>query len=556
MPSMPRGWPLALTLALVAAGCTTSDKTSSTGAGPLPPCTATATNVSLGVGAYAAYDITADSGCAVFPANASATDSAEYLVVVEAAGGAPGDSAAYQVAAEVAPPAAPARAALLAAPPRPSAQAAFDAFLDGRERRLPPPGPAAQLRLPAAAAGGPETAITPPVVGDLRQFKVCSDLACTAYKTVTARALTVGAHVALYIDTLAPPNGLSTADVDSLGTIFDQRVYPLDTTAFGRASDIDSNGVVIALLTPVVNALVTRTSCDTAGYVTGFFDAVDLDPSTAAQHNHGEVFYGVVPDPSGTVSCAHSVAAVTLQLPVTFAHEFEHMINFVQHVLVRGGPPEDTWLDEALAKYAEELTADSYLPGDSATWTYDVAAEFYNAFQYLVAPQQHFLVTPTDQSLPDVGAGWLFMRWLVDQMGAGLTRRLVQTTQTGTANVAAQTGLPFATLDERWALANWVSDLPNFTPPGELQYVTWPMRSIFAQLYVFDPVDFPRAFPLVPAAATPGTLNLTGSLRAGSGVYVLVHRAPRAGPDTLHVNPGRTPLPSSLVPQFAVIRLH
>ncbi|OYV66669.1 MAG: hypothetical protein B7Z72_10935, partial [Gemmatimonadetes bacterium 21-71-4] len=391
-----------LALAAPAAGCATRDNTV-TGHGPLPACATSASTVTLGVGAYTAYDIIADSGCVVFPANASTADSAEYLVVVQAAGGTPGDSAAYQLEAGLtAPRPAPAAAALLATGRRTSTQAAFYDFLRARGRRIAPA--AARAALQAAVAPGVAKVITPPDSGSLRQFSVCANLACSAYQTVTARALAVGAHVALYEDTLAPAGALSAADMDSLGTVFDQRVYPLDTTAFGRESDLDSNGVVIALLTPVVNGLVTAAQCNTTGFVTGFFDPVDLDPSTAAHHNHGEVFYGLVPDPAGRWSCPHPVSEIVQELPATFAHEFEHMINFVQHVLVRGAHQEDDWLDEGLAKYAEELTADSYLPRDSTTWSGIIANEFYNAYRYLDAPERHYLLTTTDTSLADVGA--------------------------------------------------------------------------------------------------------------------------------------------------------
>jgi hypothetical protein len=337
--------------------------------------------------------------------------------------------------------------------------------------------------------------------------------------------------------------------------VFDTRVYQLDTLAFGRESDNDSNGVVIVLLTNQVNKLVTASQCQTTGYVTGFFDSSDLDPLTAAQHNDGEVFYGLVPDPAGSLSCTHSVAEVDAELPTTFAHEFEHMINFVQHVLVRGGNEEDDWLDESLAKYAEELTADSYLPSDSSTWLDDMLENFYNAYQYLAAPDQHFLLTTTDQNLADVGAGWLYVRYLVDQNGIGITRRLVQTSLTGTTNVATVVGLPFATTVERWALANFVSDLPTFNAPGELQFTSWSFRFIYGQLTLVYPQVFQLAFPLVPALVSPGSTDLTGSLRAGSGIYLLVQQRPGGGADTVHVNAGGSPFPSTLVPQFAVIRI-
>jgi hypothetical protein len=69
------------------------------------------------------------------------------------------------------------------------------------------------------------------------------------------------------------------------------------------------------------------------------------------------------------------------------------------------------------------------------------------------------------------------------------------------------------------------------------------------------PQDFPRTFPLVPTVVKNGSLSLTGSLRAGSGLYLRVLQGPRGGADTLHVNAGVSPLPTMLVPQFAVIRI-
>ncbi len=549
-------------LAAVTAGCGARDNTTTHGA--LPACSSAASTVTLGVGAYTAYDITADSGCAVFPANGSTTDSAEYLVVVQAAGGTPGDSSGYQVEADrTALPSAPralaARTALTALTGftlgrrNHSAQAAFDRMLYQRARRLSLAAPAAAPR--QARSAGIIRAVVPPDSGTLRTFSVCANSTCSVYQPVTARALYVGTHIALYEDTLAPANGLSTSDIDSLESVLDTRAYPLDTLAFGRESDVDSNGVVMVVLTNVVNEQVTSAQCTSTGYVTGFFDAADLDPATAAQHNDGEVYFGLVPDPAGTLSCAHSVAEVVGETPPSFAHEFEYMISFVQHVLVRGGSQEDEWLDEALANYGVELTADSYMPADTADWFDDVFNNFYDAYQYLAAPDQQFLLATSNLSTADDGAGWLYMRYLVDQMGIGITRKLVQTPLTGTANVAQATGLPFATTVERWALANWVSDLPNFTPPGELTYSSYSFRYWFGLLNYNYGQYFPVAFPLVPIVVTSGSLNVSGSLRAGSGLYLLVHQPAGGGADTLHVNPGASPLPSSLVPQFAVIRL-
>src|SRR3989442_1036971 len=135
------------------------------------------------------------------------------------------------------------------------------------------------------------------------------------------------------------------------------RLYETDTLAFGGESDIDNNGMVIVLMTGKVNALVTSAQCNspTGGYVAGFFFGADLITTPPfATGNAGEIFYSIVPDPSGTLSCQHSVSAVTQLVPVTFVHEVQHMISFNQHFLVRGNFPEDLWLNEGVSHYAEE----------------------------------------------------------------------------------------------------------------------------------------------------------------------------------------------------------
>src|SRR5438093_11209401 len=94
------------------------------------------------------------------------------------------------------------------------------------------------------------------------------------------------------------------------------------------------------------------------------------------------------------------------------------------------------------------------------------------------SPQNYFLVdTVGIGGLANRGAYWLFVRYLVDQIGATLgskdsvTRRLDQTALIGPANVSnAAGGTAFPTILARWALANYVSDLPGFAAPPEMQY--------------------------------------------------------------------------------------
>jgi len=514
-----------------------------------------AATISLAVGGDTSIDPATDGGCVSFPANASTADSAEYLVIAQAAGGAAGATAAFQLrsAGFAALPAA-LPAVLPLASPRGTAAARFDHFLRqvGRRQAGPAPRP-----VPAARSLAPLGAAAPPVVGSLRTFHVCAALDCSSFQRVTGRVRAVGGHVAIYVDTLAPAGGLDSADMDTLQQVFDVHGYAVDTTAFGRESDIDSNGVVIALMTNVVNHLVTAAQCQSAGYVAGFFFAPDIDPFYAQDtlSNHGEVIYTVVADSAATLSCAHQRAEVKGVLPATLLHELQHLINYNQHVLVHRGNAEDDWLDEGLSKYAEELGGWSVGPS-APTFSDYVIGDFYDAYQYLRAPGAHFMLTTTDQNLADVGGGWLFVRYLVDQSGAGLTPRLVQTSLTGTANVAAHVGVPFPTLASQWALALWVSDLPGFTPPATLRFTTWSFRRTFASLYSQQPQAFPLPFPLVPPAVAGSAVSLSDTLRAGSGFYIRSLQGPRGAAFELRfLGPTGAALPAAIFPRPDVIRI-
>ncbi len=142
--------------------------------------------------------------------------------------------------------------------------------------------------------------------------------------------------------------------------------------------------------------------------------------------------------------------------------------------------------------------------------------------EYLLVPQSASGIPFDNGTLAEIGASWLFVRYAVDQYGDSLPRKLVQSSLTGSANVTAQMGQPFDAVVTRWALANWVSDLPGFTAPPELTYQSWHFRRTFASLNAQDALDFPRPFPLVPTTSAGSAVNVSGTLPAGSGAY---HRA-------------------------------
>ena len=523
------------------------------------PCTG-GTPVNLAVNQYVSLDAGVDSGCVEFPATSSIV---EYLVVPQLATGTPGQMTSVVLGGDTIRPPVPAPPVALTGAGGSAEQ--FHAFLRiGDERRSW--GFAPEPRSPVIAPSPAVITSGPPALNSLRTFMVCGKLDCSRFDKVGARVRALKAKVAIYVDTLAPAGGLDSTAIDSIAKVFDQRLYAVDTAAFGRESDIDTNTVVLVLMTNVVNKLVTASECDKSGFVAGFFFGADLDPAfrNDSRSNKGEVFYSVVADPQGTLSCSHTVAEIQAFLPVTFVHEFQHMISFNQHFLVRGNLPEDLWLNEGLSHYAEENGGRTFLP-DTATFCRYAFGDLYNASQYFTAPQNYVLVDSAGiGGLANRGAYWLFVRYLVDQIGPTLgskdsvTRRLDRTSLIGPANVSnAAGGTAFPTILTQWALANYVSDLPGFTAPPELQYTTWKFRTDYQTMRTACvTTQLPSQFPLAPAVVDASTAQVSGMLHAGSASYYRMQHAAGASKFTLlFSNSAGGALRTTLAPRLNVIRL-
>ena len=545
-------WPLLVTWA---AACSSGEGTQP----PLAPCTATSGGqISLAIAAYVAIDPTQTVGCAVFPANMTAA-TIEYLLVPQAASGVVDDSSSFLLrGAAVAAAAPPAAAPLVAEVP--GLQQRFDLSLRQAERQL-------ALRFPAQgrALQAPSAARAPPQVGDVRSFHVCGDTLCATHPTVSATAKVIGRRIAVFVDNAAADT-LATADLNGLAALVDTLLYPADTAAFGRESDVDGNGLVLVLMSPKINALTPKTVCPV--YIAGLFYGGDLLLGFPGGNN-AEIFYSIVPDPTGATSCAHGTDAVKHIVPVTFIHEFQHMISWGHHVTHGNGIPEDLWLNEGLSHYAEELGARLFVPQDTISFCYFIFGDVHNSAQYLANPESYFLVDSTGiGGLANRGAYWLFVRFLVDQFSAdtftasndAFTRRLQDPIHTGAANVMQATGASFASLVGRWALANYVSDLPGFNAPSTLQYVKWRFRSDYPTIHnacALVGSNFPSTYPLAPGSGDGSALSLAGTLRSGSGSYYLGQQPVGPAGFTLLFSTGTgTALRTSLVPRLNVIRIH
>ncbi len=515
---------------------------------------AAAGSIALEIGEYLSLSPTALEGCAIFPP--ASASGAEYLLAVQSVSGLAGDSASYRLRGIGASPSAPATPDG-AARSEPSYADRFHFRLREFERelaQLPPPGDGTAREAPAGI-------IKP---GVERIFRVCSDVSCQGeFATVRAEAKYVGRHAVIYQDLNAPAGGLGPDDFDGLGEVFDLELYDVGTRAFGAESDIDGDDRVAILLTPVVNSLTEVASCDDS-FIAGFFLALDINPGSVGdpRSNQAEVFYSIVPDSVGEFTCKFTADQVRRQVPVTFIHEFQHMINFHQHVMLRGGVPEEVWLNEGLSHLSEELAALHFLAqGDTTGFQRFAVGNLINAYDYLLEPGDVF-VLPGEGSgtRQERGAAWLFLRWVVDQFGEDVVRRMSETGATGSDNVGSVAGASFGQVLSQWFLANWVSDLPDSiladsVKPDRLKFSSWRFRITFASFNEQLEDRFPKAFPIDPRLLSTAGFDQVRMLRGGSGDYYRVVQPPNdAGFVATFTQPSGQALVDA-VPRLNVIRI-
>ena len=517
----------------------------------------------LSAGQFVILDAT-EQACVRIPGAASVE--AEYLYVALSGDGTVSDTGtapAYELQSALSPSASVARLGLASLHKARSPAAAFHDMLRERERTMAQQHPAAGVSRARASAS---VVSVPPVVGSVRTFDVCANTTCTSFVQSTATAKVVGQRVAIYLDDAAPA-GFTQTDMEEVGALFDAHLHAIDTTAFGSESDLDQNGVVIVLLTQHVNDL--SPDCNTTkSLVLGFFFGLDLYPVQDPAHsNDGEVFYAAVPRQDMPNCSFYTKEEVTQSLPAVFIHEFQHMISFNQHVLVRGGNTEETWLNEGLSHYAEELggreVPDNFCPAFTQCEDEFLQGDISNAYEYLNDPEATFLVAPSGSggTLEERGAAWLFVRWLGDHFAATqplapeVTRGLLLTNLTGAANIEHVTGEDFPTLVTQWQMANYVTNLPGFAPSSNrLRYTSFNLRALYA---ANSPVPFEKPYPLTPDSVKDGIYDRTGVLRGGSGRHVRIIQPVGSGEVAfiLTDGAGSIPLVSNVVPRIGLVRV-
>ncbi|MEP7000757.1 MAG: Ig-like domain-containing protein [bacterium] len=385
-----------------------------------------------------------------------------------------------------------------------------------------------------SAAGIPGTA----QVGDLVTLNVSAN-SCSNPTNHALRVAAIGTKSIVLADTLNPANGFTSADYQRIATRFDTLVYPLDVGAFGAPSDIDNNGRVAILFTRSVNE---QTPANSSFFVGGFFHPRDLYPKTAANpqdacatSNEGEMFYMLVPDPTGIVNGnAHTTGFVDSLTTGIVAHEFQHLINGSRRFYINTAANdfEETWLNEGLSHIAEELLyyrESGFTPrmnlNDTTIrilnrptypiWKNDAASNFSRFLQYIRAPNSN---SPfgNDDELETRGATWSFLRYAADRLGTtdgNIWQRFDDATVTGLATLTSVFGTDPIPLIRDWTVANYVDDLGVSSDP-RFMHKSWNYRDIFTKTFLNIPT-YPLPINSLADGATKSFL-----VRGGSAAYV------------------------------------
>ena len=315
-------------------------------------------------------------------------------------------------------------------------------------------------------------------IGTTRSFAFDAFGKVTTDRTLTATLVATSDRAIAYVDVAMPDTiNLTTAQIQTQIDRFSSSTYPTVTSVFGNGSDVDNDGKVIFLYTSLVAEV---------GGVAGFYSASSVLPQN--QGGNGNVADLMYINPTTEADVYESL----------LAHEFQHLVSFNQHVLVRNGEGEDSWLNEGMSHVCEDLV-DQHVQGGNR----DLIERL------LDAPNNYSLTAQASFSTGVRGAAYMFARSLIEEYGSDVPSRLVQTDKIGIANVENMAGQPFATIFDKhlarlFLSGSGLNSTHNYTPTF-LSETTTGGRSI----------PPPREF-----AISPEGLSVSGNIKPLSAAYL------------------------------------
>lgn len=250
--------------------------------------------------------------------------------------------------------------------------------------------PRSQLLVPSSRT--PKFGSTPPQVDDLIDIQVA--LGCTGTPDIRKARIEAVSPVEpgkprLYMaqevvfNTIsgvwqsAVPGSYTRLAYESLQKAYDTPVgttspsYPIDGTTttsnsgardvlidnYGPGTDVDGNGGVIVFFTRRMNEASPPASAAVPAARFLSRDLLSAAPGSCPLSNEGEILYALMPDPTGSVnSNVRTIAFVTGNIIRNLAYQMVRLTSSGRRLYAPASlPPEETWLEEALAWTSSEL---------------------------------------------------------------------------------------------------------------------------------------------------------------------------------------------------------
>ena len=316
-----------------------------------------------------------------------------------------------------------------------------------------------------------------------------------AYVAVPATLAAVTAHGYIWIDASLPMVLGDAASVSAIGADF-ETAYASDSARFAspnyaasagglrtQYATCDAGGNPLPATSPVfisnadahINVFVINPSSLGSG-VGGYFDSANFYAQSVLNCSAQGRRFRSNQAPFIYVGWnTANTSAFELQEDVLrgAAHELQHLISFVNHVILASGPnatSEDTWLNEGLSMLAQDFAVNAAFPSQAT----DVADAGVRAHNYLLDPQNVSLTGFIGSSggvlhyncSSCYGAAYLFSRYLYDRFGDAFTHAIDGAgASVSTANLQAASGRQAAMLLGDFAVALENSGTGNSSDP-------------------------------------------------------------------------------------------
>ena len=281
-------------------------------------------------------------------------------------------------------------------------------------------------------------------VGDVVNFNIIvSYIFGQTYNSRRCKLVRMTDHCKIFVDQ-DPYEGLSAVigtyaitedDLNHIVTEFETYIYPLMNDNYGEVYDIDGDGRLSIVFSPVYPKV---------GFA-GLFNTLHMNPTNPANSNQRDMI-GIW-TPHSLSSSSSTGKKWLMDSRETIAHEMQHAINFSAKVFPGGvfkyendsnfnanenSYLEAMWLDESLSVGSEARYRLKRIEAGLQTSIHEARFD-----SWAKSSPHSYGLTEWASNLGHYGQKGLFNYYLYEKYGSDKIKELVQSTKTGISNIEA-----------------------------------------------------------------------------------------------------------------------